>query len=216
MALNESRIFFFLLTYIAYAYQDTADIRKEVLVGIWQATLKFVKLFINSKTPSSILWILEILYLLSVKYIPKELLSDSRFKKELHETINFLLLSCANICAKNSQILFNDTETGGQGKFKVILPLPPTIYEMYKAYLEESSQNNEGGNQARESTVEKMMFANLDKDFGESSLYARYRLFCFKTLRRIALPLIQNTYAADRADRVAKRVIILIFLMRDF
>ena len=204
MALNESRIFYFLFTYIAFAYQDTADIRKEVLIGIWNSALRFVKLFINSKTPGSILWLLEILYLLSVKYIPKELLSDTRFKKELHETINFLLLSCASICSKNSQILFNDASSDTTGKFRIVFPLPPSVYEMYKQSLE-GAFNNES-NASNDPPIERMMFLNMDKDFGETSIYARYRLFCFKTLRRIALNLVQNTYAADKIDRVAKRV----------
>ena len=71
VAVNESRIFYFLFTYIAFAYQDTADIRKDVLIGIWNAAMRFVKMFINTRTPSSIIWLLEILFLLSVKYIQR-------------------------------------------------------------------------------------------------------------------------------------------------
>lgn len=204
--MNESRVFFFMYTYIAYAYQNTADIRKEVLIGIWNAALRFVKLFVASKTPSSIIWLLEILYLLSVKYIPKELLSDARFKKELHETISALLLSCANICAKNAQIIFNDTTMNTQDKFRVVFPLPPTIFELYKQYCEENPNRDGVVYNSSEFSVEQMMFAGMEKDIMESTLYTRYRLFCFKTLQRVALSLIQNTYAADKIDRVAARV----------
>lgn len=187
------------------------------MIGIWNAALRFVKMFLNTRTPSSVIWLLEILFLLSVKYIPKELLGDAKFKKELHETINFLLLSCANVCSKNFQIFFNEPNSDTQGRFKMIFPLPPTIYEMYKQYNEDTTSNvvvtkdtNENGQEYEETVqdhiIEKMMFDKIEKDYSEYSLYTRYRLFCFKTLKRVALNLIQNTYAADRVDRVAKRV----------
>ena len=208
--MNESRVFYFMYAYIAYAYQNTADIRKEVLIGIWNAVLRFVKMFIASKTPSSILWLLEILYLLSIKYIPKELLSDAKFKKELHDTIGSLLLSCANICAKNSQIQFNDSAVNSYEKFRVVLPLPPTVFELYKQFAEEN-QDKEGSSNISnfslgEYSIEQMMFAGIEKDTSDATLYTRYRLFCFKTLQRVALSLIQNTYAADKIDRIAARV----------
>ena len=214
VAVNESRVFYLLFTYIAFAYQDSADIRKEVLIGIWNAAMRFVKMFINTKTPSSIIWLLEILFLLSVKYIPKELLGDAKFKKELHEQINALLMSCAIVCAKTSQIHFNDPNSK-EVKFKVIFPLPPTVYEMYRHYHDEKNRNPRSRSSSRdfgadgidrELAIGRAMFEDMEIDFAEHSLYVRYRLFCFKTLRRVALNLIQNTYAADRTDRVAKRV----------
>jgi len=211
VSLSESRIFYFVYTYIALAYQNTADIRKEVLAGIWTSALRFVKLFTISKTPSSTIWILEILYLLSVKYIPKELLGDSKFKQDLHDTMSVLFLSCAGVCAKTTQIQFNDSANTTQEKFKMIFPLPPTCYELYKQYTEkqlskQGNMENSGGSfNSTDNSIEELMFFNIDKDVSNSSLYTRCRLFCFKTLQRIALNLMQNTYAADKNDRIAKR-----------
>lgn len=34
------------------------------------------------------MWMLDLLYMLSEKYSPKEILNDSKFKKELHDLIN--------------------------------------------------------------------------------------------------------------------------------
>ena len=123
-------------------------------------------------------------------------------------------MSCAQVCARTTQISFNDPSSK-ETKFRVIFPLPPTVYEMYKQYQEVRHRNPESRAAARggfvddadsELAIERMMFEDMEVDTAEHSLYTRYRLFCFKSLRRVALNLIQNTYAADRSDRVAKRV----------
>jgi hypothetical protein len=221
-AVTESRIFFLIYTYISFAYIDISFLKREHLIRLWYTIINFVKLFMASHTPSTILWLLEILHLLSQKYNPKEILSEARIKKEMHAQINTLLITASQICAKSLQIYFYDPaldaeQTKGNPFFSVV-PLPPTIYELYKNYQEskyknDGEHNNKGGNVIGESledyleniSLEKLMFDEWDKKILDQDLYERYRIFCFKTHKRISLTLIQNTYSPERIDRIIKR-----------
>jgi hypothetical protein len=53
----------------------------------WKSALKFLNVFKGSKIPSTILWTMEILFLLTRKYSPKELMSDKDFKKDLRRYV---------------------------------------------------------------------------------------------------------------------------------
>lgn len=183
-------------------------------------TLNPNRLFALSKSPSTHLWLLEIFYLLSLKYNPKEILNEYKLKKEMHAQINALLISLANCCAKTGSIYFN--EPGGMSettRFRTVLPFPPTIYETYKTYAQSGDRMSSGlslsniQNQHHQVEVlldsikiEKLMFQNFEADTSEASLYDRYRLFAFRTLRRVGLTLIQNSYSPERIDRIIKRV----------
>lgn len=180
-----------------------------------------VRLFANSKSISTHLWLLEILYLLSIKYNPKEILNDQKLKKDMHDQINTLLIAIANTCAKNNQFYFN--EPGGMSsssRFKTVLPFPPTIYEIYKNYKTSLNKAANSGQSSKRTSdveqpeeivsdsvnIEKLMFENYESDTSETGLYFRYRLFAFKTLKRVALTLLQNTYSPEKIDRIIKRV----------
>jgi len=176
-----------------------------------------------SKAVSTQLWLLEIIYLLSLKYNPKEILGDARIKKEMHDQINVLLTNLAGVCAKNIVVYFNDPQASAQQatKFKTILPFPPNVYENFKKYLETCDkpfnisavdQNLSPRNHDIEVLmdnvikIEKLMFHNLEGETSETGLYDRYRLFSFKTLKAVGLTVIQNTYSPERLDRIIIRM----------
>ena len=56
-------------------------------------------------------------------------------------------------------------------------------------------------------SIESAMFEDWENKYEDHHLNERYRLFCFKTHKRISLTLIQNTYSPERIDRIIKRVI---------
>ena len=161
------------------------------------------------------------MFLLSQKYSPKEILGDARLKKEMHAQINALLIACANTCAKTQPIFFNEPGAGEATPFKVIFPLPPTIYEIYKQYVSipENAAAQDVDAQPlspgipvdsevmlENINVEKVMFTNVHTDTSESGLLDKYRLYAFKTLKKLGLTVIQNTYAPERIDRIIRRV----------
>ena len=67
-------------------------LKKQNMLLIWNSILKVVNIFSQSKNPNTILWLIETLYMASKKYNPKEVVSDNRFKKELHDLLNEKLL----------------------------------------------------------------------------------------------------------------------------
>ena len=67
-------------------------LKKQNMLLIWNSILKVVNIFSQSKNPNTILWLIETLYMASKKYNPKEIVSDNRFKKELHDLLNEKLL----------------------------------------------------------------------------------------------------------------------------
>jgi len=219
-AKTESQILFLLYTYIAFSYIDINFLKKEYLIRLWTTALNFTKLMGVSKAVSTQLWLLEIIYLLSLKYNPKEILGDTRIKKEMHDQINVLLMSLANVCAKNTVIYFNDPQAPQQtAKFRTILPFPPNVYENFKKHLatsdkpftmtaEDSSPRRHEIEVLMENAVkiEKLMFHNLEGETSETGLYDRYRLFSFKTLKAVGLTVIQNTYSPERLDRIIIRM----------
>lgn len=54
------------------------------------------------------MWMLDLLYMLSEKYSPKEIISDSKFKKDLHELINEKLGFLAGWVANSFSVKFNE------------------------------------------------------------------------------------------------------------
>ena len=167
---------------------------------------------------------LEILYLFSHKYNPKEILSESKIKREIHTQMNSLLITASQICANNLQIHYQNPNVGidkvaEHNVFHTIIPLSPSIYELHKIYLQNKSKfkndnayvNINLGN-ADENydhvSIESAMFEDWENKFEDHHLNERYRLFCFKTHKRISLTLIQNTYSPEKIDRIIKRVIL--------
>ena len=52
--------------------------------------------------------------------------------------------------------------------------------------------------------LERMMFENHTNT--EDELYVKYRLMSFKTLKKIGLQILQNTYSPEKTDRIVMRV----------
>ena len=131
-------------------------------------------------------------------------MNEYRFKKELHDEINGLLVYAASICAKTIPLYFKDPK-GILPSYNLVLPFPPTVYSLYQNYVDKFK-----GDKASKSTIleitdfERLMFEGLLEP--EDMLYLRYRLYTFNTLQKTALELLQNTYSPERVDRVVVRV----------
>lgn len=76
IAENEAAIIYFIYNYFKYVYIDTVCLKKDSLAQFWGIINNFLKAFQLSKTPSTVLWLLELVLLLCRKYSPKEIVSD--------------------------------------------------------------------------------------------------------------------------------------------
>eukprot|EP01016_Furgasonia_blochmanni_P038515 TRINITY_DN4669_c0_g1_i1.p1 TRINITY_DN4669_c0_g1~~TRINITY_DN4669_c0_g1_i1.p1 ORF type:complete len:646 (+),score=181.01 TRINITY_DN4669_c0_g1_i1:128-1939(+) len=199
-----------------HGYIDKNMLRKEYLMNLWTAILRFVKIFSLSKNPNSVLWMLEVLFLASIRYNPKEIISDNKMKKEMHDLENALLINAASLAAKQQQIFFNDPGLGSSSpgsahaKYKTVLPYSPTVYALYLQHKGKNAPTSAGGSSPGkrpggmdEYDIEDIMFDN--ETITETFLYDKYRFYTFKTLRRLGLTLLQNTYSPERTDRVVVR-----------
>lgn len=104
----ESKILYFVYTYLSYINYTPLDLQKDNLFLLWSSFLKFFKCFSLSRNPNTMFWLLELVHMLALKYNPKEALADNAFKKMLHDEVNGLICAIATVCAKGFMIFFND------------------------------------------------------------------------------------------------------------
>lgn len=78
-ALMEARYIYFL--YIYFYYNDMG-MKKEGLLPFWNLIFRFLRIFKESKSPSTCLWILELINMLCSKYSPRDIIGDKRFRYE--------------------------------------------------------------------------------------------------------------------------------------
>jgi hypothetical protein len=120
----ESKILYFVYTYLSYINYSTLDLQKDNLFLLWSAFLKFFKCFSLSKNPNTMFWLLELVHMLALKYNPKEALADNNFKKSLHDEVNNLICSISTFCSKGFMIFFNDPLTSLKDKEQTEKALP--------------------------------------------------------------------------------------------
>ena len=85
------------------------------------------------------------------------------------------------------------------------MPFSPTVYELYKGYLEKiETLSGELVDNVEFMKIERIVFGNNTNS--EDELYIKYRLMAFKTLKKIGLQILQNTYSPEKTDRIVLRV----------
>lgn len=183
----------------------------EFTISLWKAAVAFVRLFECSRTPNTIIWCLELYAFLADKYVPKNFIqNETKLRKELHDSIGVLLSSLASISANDFETVFPKEGYG------IVLPLPPTIYNeavsrgklqvppILQVPLANTMDNNQMvTDDSSSNPVEVMLdWSNLTPQ----KLTTIYRLFAFRTLKRIGLVILQKTYSQGRDDRIITRV----------
>ena len=191
-------------------------LKKESLQSLWESAIKFCRMMIVSKNVNTQLWLLELLFLLSVKFTPKELLSSGKLRKTLHQLINDLLGSIALHACDKIRVLYNDNnpKQGGQGsRYRQVFPLTPTIYALYRARQDaknnkkDSSHTNDDQDYETDNLIREAMFDfKTDRSHRSRIIKLKYQIYSFETLTRIGLRLLQNTYSSDRTKDVVSYV----------
>lgn len=215
----EARLLFFLYAYLSMLYVDSSSLKKEHLNNFWHQNLKILKVLSLSKNPSTNLWLLDFLHMLSQKYVPKDILRESKFKKDLHEIITDKLLFCSNLAAKNYAVFFNDQLNQQQAQNKVaaselqlsafpqyrlMVPFSPHFYALilgYNQWLYQQQANPHLQVHYVPSEIELTMFGNINS-VDEDDLYAKNRIITLKTLKAVGLEILQNCYQTDKQEKV--------------
>lgn len=96
----ECKLLYFLYIYFMYLHIEEKNLNKETLIEIWSVILKSIKPFLDSKNPTTAVWILDIISMCATKYSPKEILINEKFKTDLHGIVNLLLKYIAGVAAK--------------------------------------------------------------------------------------------------------------------
>ena len=67
----EAKLLYFLYVYYMYNYLDETALNKDTLIQIWSIILKSLKPFMKSESPTTAMWVLDIINMCAVKYSPK-------------------------------------------------------------------------------------------------------------------------------------------------
>ena len=92
----------------------------------------------HSRHINTVCWILELFYMMSWKYSPKEVLNNNELSKELHTQIKNILATLAELCvnkqkfatvASDSKASFivNTQETSD---LSITVPFTPVVFEL--------------------------------------------------------------------------------------
>eukprot|EP00357_Protocruzia_adherens_P015861 CAMPEP_0114978266 /NCGR_PEP_ID=MMETSP0216-20121206/3710_1 /TAXON_ID=223996 /ORGANISM="Protocruzia adherens, Strain Boccale" /LENGTH=1788 /DNA_ID=CAMNT_0002339441 /DNA_START=180 /DNA_END=5546 /DNA_ORIENTATION=- len=172
--------------YTQIAYLLNRMIERTPVAATWKAAIKFCKLLEHSKHPSTQLWLLEIINVLSERMSIRELaISDRKTTKELQEVTNNLTVKISQVISGNYQTVCNDP--------KDIFPYPPHVF---KIYLQE--KNLMDPNHNYHEVVKPMLDADQTFDFFEMpDENARNRTHALIVFRDILFPLVQRVWLED-------------------
>ena len=91
--MTEARLLYFIYTYFSFCSIDPNLLKKENLYVFWNNFLPILRLLNNSRAPSTLIWLVDLILMLTRKYSPKEIISDQRFRNEFHKYINEKLMA---------------------------------------------------------------------------------------------------------------------------
>lgn len=102
--------------------------KQEDYVLIYKNLHKFMRSFMHSRHPASIIWLLEILYIFSNKYVPIDAYRDDKnLKNEFAELTEHLVKNCAAVLSGDLNIQFDKN-------YSLIFCLPPSVHEYIKSF----------------------------------------------------------------------------------
>ena len=123
---RESLIFFFLYTYLLHNLQYY--FRTEDETKIYRLFFRFLKYFQYSRHPTTICWMMEILYIMTQKFSPKEAYNvEKKLKKDYQDLMQILTENVA-------RIISNDLNIGFAQDYCLTFVYPPSMYEHLKAW----------------------------------------------------------------------------------
>lgn len=159
-------------------------------------------------------------------------MNDPGLQKSLQNITNDLFTKVASISADKYKLIFNKlpemsakdkkakkTSIVQTEKYDIVLPYPPTIYQMKNAYREKSKKVEEETsdffkNEKIKKKEEKKETFDVEKEIcmkrenpNIEELSKVYRLMGFKILNIFAMIILKKTHPAQKVERIVERVI---------
>jgi hypothetical protein len=225
----ESKICHLVYSYIIFTVNLKVD---KNVVDIWNEIISFINIFSESKAPSTILWLYEILNVMLYK-LPIREANDKSIKSKLVAIINTLFTRTMDFAVNNKvDIIFEEQS-------QIILPLSPSIYE--KVALEiydkeifkvnsvlherlvynhieraKSSNNQIGINYSNDDETIKN-FYHLLYDYVSNGTVLKnedllivYRNIAFITLKSLFYSTMRNIYLSEKNDKLATPILAIV------
>ena len=123
---RESLIFFFLYTYLLHNLQFY--FRTQDIVRTYTLLFRFLKYFQYTRHPTTICWMMEVLYIMSSKFSPKMAYSvEKKLKKDFQDIMQMLTENTA-------RIISNDLNVDFAQEYCLTFVYPPSMYQHLKAW----------------------------------------------------------------------------------
>ena len=102
---QESLLCHFLYSYLLFNISSQFKNEDNNLAKIYAAVYKFIKFFCISKHPSTVCWLLEIMYILSTKFTANDAYKqESKLRKDFQDLLTHLLTSTAAILSDSFNV----------------------------------------------------------------------------------------------------------------
>ncbi|EGR32623.1 n-terminal domain protein [Ichthyophthirius multifiliis] len=182
IATKEVDILFFFYVIISNYPLDTQKINETYLINIWNEAIKFFQVFNYTKHTESLVWVLECIYMMTLKFSLKAPLNNKSFKKDLTKISKSLLLDLSNIAVFKYKFVNIDIigNYNIDNLFQIVSPYSPNIYKIFK-------QNQK----------DQILFLSGEN---ENINYEQITsILCYKILNEVSMELLQNIYNNDFA-----------------
>lgn len=190
LAWREASTCLFLYSYLVYTYDwynkdKKAEDKIKSLKSIWTNLVKLFKLLMVSRSPTTLCWLYDIMYLTGTKYDPRDIAQQERkIRKSIEDVIGQLTTDTALISVTQNGLVVDD-------HFALGIAYNPSIYEQLMS-IEIPEEKKE--NCTKETELLSLKLKELMPQFGRRELggdktiqgtacYFYLRGFCFLTLR---------------------------------
>ena len=227
------------ICHLVYSYiilNNNLKIEKNI-GDIWNEMINFMNIFLESKSPSTIFWVYEILNLMLIK-LPVREANNKSLRNVLIDIVTKLFTTVVKISNNNYEILFEEST-------QIITPINPSVYELvalevysknivnvnsnlYQRYSLELKQKKDSQNNINHEESSSILITNSEdniKVFYKSvfdnvisgtiikneDLLTIYRNIGFITLKNLFYNTMKNVYLPDKNDKLVIHVIILNF-----
>ena len=120
----ESDLLLLCHTFSQYSYQSFNMTQLSHMTTIWQAFIRFARLFARSRNPLTLFLLVELLDMFIKKNNPKELMWEDRIRKEVQQ-IALELTNLVNLANGRIRVTFVE---GFRMTFENLQPLPTSVY----------------------------------------------------------------------------------------
>jgi len=228
LAVKESAICMFLYSYLVYTYdwykkEQKQEDKLKSLRSMWNNLVNLFKYFytlkgvyrilMNNRIPTTLCWLYDIMFVMGIKYDPREVCQQERkIRKSIEEIISQMTTETAILSTTSVNLVTEE-------KFMMLIAYNPSIYDLI-----EKIDLNEEEKKVCLSEIDmlnlkiKKILPQFDKIFGKDSLfkgikqvqgaqcYPYLRGFCFITMKAMLYELLEKMLSVTNKDKMSNVV----------